>query len=246
MKIIEGIVKGWDEKKKTVQACISSIDVDRDQEIILPSAFAENLPAYMSNPVLLWGHPLGNKEAGPDRLLGKALEILIQEREVLADFQYAVAENEKAELCFNLIMGGYLKAYSIGANGIKFVYDYRNKDHMEQIPGQVRFEVQSKLESGECYLVHTKMELYENSQVFVGSNRLALVKALNKGDIKQKDFDLLAFDRREKSQEDRPPAWFAQETEKLIAKALTAAEDAAKYKRVLEATARLEAVAKNL
>ena len=61
-------LKAVDKKERTVSGYVSTITVDRDKEIILPSAFKQTIESFMVNPVILAIH---NSRETP---VGKAIE----------------------------------------------------------------------------------------------------------------------------------------------------------------------------
>ena len=49
-------IKGVDEDNFTVDAVLSDDNIDRDNEVILPSAFEKRLPEFMKRPILVSSH----------------------------------------------------------------------------------------------------------------------------------------------------------------------------------------------
>lgn len=104
MKIADyTLVKGSDKYRITA----STPDVDRDGEIILPSAFKKHLSRYLNeNPVILWGHdyhrlPVGRATGG--RITDKSLEL---------DIEFAPTEEGKEVKA--LYDGGFMNSFSVG------------------------------------------------------------------------------------------------------------------------------------
>lgn len=192
MKHFETFIKGFDEKARTVTAAVNSSMPDRDMEIILPSSLEKRVKTYMENPVFLWGHAGSKRElTGPENLLGKCLDLQFTEKETVSTFQYAYDQNSKARLCFDLVVGGFLKAFSIGA----IPHDYVWIDDAEELVKQLPAETQAFFARGEAYLCYTDMELIEISQVFIGCNREALVRAFKSGAITRKELDHMVTGR---------------------------------------------------
>lgn len=173
-------VRGIDPAKHTVTAIVSTGSIDRDREKILPSAFQARLGEYKRNPVLCWGHPLSAmcEAPGPDKIIGRATSVEVTDEGLLCTFQYAVKENPTAALCYRLVQGGYLSAYSIGA----LAHGAIDRNSPEEIKAQLSPDDRTDLEEGRVKKVYTDMELVEVSHVFVGSNRDALVSAALDGD----------------------------------------------------------------
>lgn len=188
-KAAPATIKVVDERRYVVHAVISTGSVDRDGEIILPEAFRKRLDVYRANPLLCWGHPLGGGELGfgevqrPDLIIGKALDIQVvgygENARLEAEWQYAVDENPVARMCYELIVGEYLRAYSVGGQSHARVFDGMPDEVLDALPRYAS----SALRSGDCWLVHTEFELVEVSNVFAGSNRDALISAVRAGII---------------------------------------------------------------
>lgn len=177
-RTFEAVIKSIDEENHTVEVCVSDASLDRHEEIISLSAWAKRLKSYLENPILCWGHPLSPyKNAGPEDLIGKALWVEVRADGLWCKFQYAVKENPRAALIWALVSGGYLKAFSIGAIVWACVYCWDDDEAMANLTAAER----EALKSGACWCVITDAELLEVSQVFVGSNRSALARAMQAG-----------------------------------------------------------------
>lgn len=141
-----------DEARRAVQAVMSTGSVDLYGEVIEPSAFAEHLPKFMSNPVLLADHDptqqIGhweNVKVTPDGLVGTAI----------------FAENvAKAEEKWQLYRSGHAKAFSVGF----IVLDSEHRT--------LKIDGESK-----AVRVFTKVRLLECSAVSIPANPDALVIA---------------------------------------------------------------------
>lgn len=179
-KQVEVRVKSVDTENFTVDADVSDESVDRHGEIILLSAWPKRLGEYLKNPLLCWQHPVGSWTARqPEDILGKSILTEVTATSLFCRFQYAVRENPKAEMCFNLIAGDYLRSYSIGAIPYAPIYCDAPDIVLNILPEAAR----AALKSGEVWCVHADMELLEVSNVFVGSNREALARACRDGVI---------------------------------------------------------------
>lgn len=159
-------IKSVDNVNNTVEGIFSTQAEDRHGEIVVQSGWI--LDNYMKNPIVLWAHqsdqpPIAKMlnigvNAGTNQLEGK--------------MQFAVKEYPFAQTIFDLIVGGYQKAFSAG-----FI---NNKYEINQETEQVLL-----LEN----------ELLEVSAVPVPANQLALAKAkgidvsLYEKEIKTKDVD---------------------------------------------------------
>lgn len=106
-------IKSRDGKKYTIVA--STPDVDRDGEVILPSAY-KNLDSYLeSNPVILWAHnyahpPIGKATGG--RITEEALEL---------DIEFAATPF--AQEVKSLYDTGFMNAFSVGFIPKNYTHD---------------------------------------------------------------------------------------------------------------------------
>lgn len=146
-KIIRGL-EALDDGK--VVATISTCTVDRDGEVILPSAWEKRLDSYLSNPVVLWAH------SHFDPPVGKMVDYEITDKAFRAVTQFATEEYDFARLVYSLYKGGYLNAFSVG-----FI-PYASTDEKE--------------DENQTGVTYTDVELIEYSAVPVPSNREALIE----------------------------------------------------------------------
>ncbi len=153
-KEITGLhVKQIDNEKRQIRVLASSKDLDRYDEIILPSAFREHLDNYMRNPVVLSAH-LPRSSSGEPTIVGRTIKIWIDKTGLWAIIEFA--QTDFAEEYWQLYRDGFMKAVSIGFIPIE------SKE--ERIDGkQVR--------------IYTQVELLEISLVAVPANPFALVKS---------------------------------------------------------------------
>lgn len=175
-------IRAIDEASYTVEVIVSDASIDRHEEIILPSAYLARIAHYLANPILCWGHPLSKEEADPEDCIGKALAVEVRPEGLWCKFQYAVDANDRAALIWRLVSGGYLKAYSIGGIVHDCVCAWDGEEDLIKLPPAAR----EALAAGLCWCVITDIELIEVSQVFVGSCRSALLKAIREGAISMK------------------------------------------------------------
>jgi HK97 family phage prohead protease len=99
-----------DEKAMTAKFKISDGLPDRMGEIVDQKSW--NFDAYMANPLLLWGHD----PSQPENVLGNGLELAYDEKEdaTFATVRFDKDINPKAELIFNQVARGTLRAVSVG------------------------------------------------------------------------------------------------------------------------------------
>lgn len=170
-KILTGVVKSIDENAKRVTAVVSTASVDRDLEIILPSAFAKTLPIYLEKaPTFLWGH---RWSGDPEDIMGQAVGGAVLADALELEFEYDTDINSKALLVFSQVKRRSVRCYSVGFYPIKYVTSLSSEVEKAALPPDVR----KLLDSGRCRRVYTEVELVETSQVPIGSNRDALVAA---------------------------------------------------------------------
>lgn len=161
-------IKSVDKKGRRVTAMASTPDLDRDGEIILPSAFKESLARFMRNPVVLTSHN-HRLDDGRSPVVGNVVDAKVSGEGLLVVIEFH-AETELAEEYWRLYSEKIQRALSVGF-----------------IPQESEWQQQD----GERVLVHTKVELLEISCVPVGSNRQALTRAqqLRHDFVEQKKFE---------------------------------------------------------
>jgi len=139
-------LKKIDEEKAIIDGIFSSENEDRHGEIVMQNF---DLKAYKKNPVILDSHDHHNAES----VIGKSKGLKIVDGKLQGKIEFAVNENPKAKVIFDLIKGRYLNAFSIGF--IPKEFDDKNNI--------------------------LKSELLEISVVSVPANADALVQAKAKG-----------------------------------------------------------------
>ena len=156
-------VKSVDEATATVTAYVSTVNVDRADEIILPRAFLKRLELYLRNGVHLWAHDpydLAN-------VIGKAIDAKVDGEGLLVTFQYAVDVNPQAKMAFDLIAGGYLNAFSVGFQPVAWIGG-KEVD-------LVLYPELAGVDMSQVWRVYTEVELYEISLVAIPCNRESVV-----------------------------------------------------------------------
>ncbi len=134
---------------------MSSADLDRYNERMLPEAFTKHLDLYRSNPVILAGHQ-SKLDDGMPPVIGKAAKVWVDKRGLWAIIEFA--QTGLAEQYWQFCRDGYMKAVSIG---------------FRPTPGGTHFE----MEGTRRVLVYDEVELYEISCVAVPANSQALVRS---------------------------------------------------------------------
>lgn len=148
-------VKSIDTEKRQITAIASTGSVDRDGEIILPSAFKETLPQFMKNPVILACHQHRLSD-GRSPVVGKAVKAWLDKKALHVVIEFA--KTELGDEYWHLYRDGFQRAFSIG-----FMHG-RDDYTQETIDGRP-------------VKVINKVELLEISCVPVPSNREALSKS---------------------------------------------------------------------
>jgi HK97 family phage prohead protease len=148
-------IKTVNEDDWSFNAIASTNELDRDEEIILPSAFLKRLDSF--NGVLLSGHQ-HRLSTGSSPVIGSVSKDKIQITENVFDFEGRFAKTPLGTEYKTLYKDGHMTDFSIGFIPIS--------GHQET-------------KDGKKYYVHTEVELLEISAVPVGSNRGAKIRSKN-------------------------------------------------------------------
>jgi HK97 family phage prohead protease len=149
VKVYKTEIKSIDVDAGTVTALVSTKSVDRDGEVVLPSAIKKRLEVYMAHPVLLSSHRYDDLR----KQIGVCEDIKCTPSGVTATFKYLHGQgNPEADWAFTLAKNG-IAAYSIGF----MAHEWEDKSGEEGI-----------------WREYKDVELVEISQVLVPSNRDAL------------------------------------------------------------------------
>lgn len=139
-------LKRVDLENASLYGIFSTADEDRHGDIVEQNWDLKN---FKKNPVILNSHNYGDAT----EVIGKATEIGVNKKETIktleGSIQFAVKENPKAKIIFDLYAGGFLSAFSVGF-----------------LPKE--FDDKGKI---------LKSELLEISAVSVPANAMALAKA---------------------------------------------------------------------
>jgi HK97 family phage prohead protease len=158
-------VKSINESKRQIEDVVSTGDIDRDEEIILPEAFKENLSIYLiylANPVVISSHQ-HRLDTGHSSVVGQVVKAWIDAEGLHVIIWFAET---------NL--------------GEEFWYLYKNKFQRAFSIGFIPLEWKDEDIEGGLIRTYTKVELLEISCVPVPANRNALSKS------KQRKADFLA------------------------------------------------------
>ena len=149
-------VKRINEQERTLDAIASTSDLDRDHDIILPSAFEKSLKSFRDNPVILACHQ-HRLPTGSSPVIGSAIPESIKIEATKVPFTMRFAGTSLGEEYWLLYRDKHMRAFSIGFIPIEF------EDKKDEKLGWIR--------------TYTKIELLEISAVPVPSNRRALARA---------------------------------------------------------------------
>lgn len=130
------------EKANTISAVFSTADMDRHGDIVMQNWDLEN---YMRNPVILNSH----NSYDATEVIGKTISLSTADGRLTGEIEFAVGENPKAKVIYELYAGGFLNAFSVGF--IPLEMDSRG--------------------------IITRSELLEISAVSVPANQMALAKS---------------------------------------------------------------------
>lgn len=153
-------VRKIDADQRTVEAIVSTGEVDRYQEIVEPSAFKKWLKHFQANPVMLAAHDHSAWSTGEPTVIGKWMDIRITDKGLVATGKF-MADDELAERYWRRYRDGYMRAFSVGF--IAHSWEMREFTLAEGVSKRLR--------------VFTEAELLEISAVAVPANRGALAVA---------------------------------------------------------------------
>lgn len=144
-----------------VHATVSTDEVDRYEEIVVPSAIVNALPSFLANPVVLPAHQ-HKLENGEPPVIGRVIteSIRITEHQIDVDIEF---DNDSlGQKYADKYRKGFMKAFSIGFRGLEGKYEQKN---------DASKNTTKKIWSW------TLIELLEISAVAVPANRGALARA---------------------------------------------------------------------
>lgn len=152
--VTTGATKSVDIKSRTVDAWISTSQVDRDGEIVRSKAFAKRIETFKANPVVLFMH---NPYEVP---VGKVLDLDFREDRIGAQIQFR--DTERGNDIAKAYADGSLTSFSIGFR----VFEVRKSmaDDGRAAPPEI-----------------VDAELYEVSAVTIPANTGARIKGVASG-----------------------------------------------------------------
>ena len=150
---------------------VSTIDIDRDGEVLLPSGCI--LSEFRKAKQVLWGHDYRQPPIGSDQW------IKTDSRGVLAKTIYA--ETERGEEIWQLVRQGHLKTSSVGFIPLKWVS--KNDEGWAALIAR-EAKKGNNIDLEKCKRIYTKWLLLEHSKVSVPANINALTQSVAKGLLK--------------------------------------------------------------
>ena len=147
-----------DAEKRTLEATITTNQVDRDGEIVEPGAFEKRIESFLKNPVLLWMHNPMNPP------IGKITGVAFHKDRIDAQLKFRDAgKSDLADEIFGLYEDETLTSFSIG---------FRVFGMTDPVPD----EASGKMEPPHI----TDAELMEVSCVTIPANTGAVAKAVKR------------------------------------------------------------------
>jgi hypothetical protein len=155
-------IKVLDEKAGIVEYVASDSSVDSYKEIIRTDAW--NFSLFKRNPVFLNSHNYN----GAENIFGKVIDMRVVGKSLVETVQWALGlGHEKAEICYNLTKGGFLKAVSVGFWPVKQT-NHGDPEHARQLKDL------GHRPDADVRTIFTEVEQIELSAVVVGANNNAL------------------------------------------------------------------------
>jgi len=159
------------EGERAVIRYISTRDVDRDGEVLVPKGV--DLTAYQVNSIVLFAHNYSNPPHA------RAEWVRVDDYGVRSKTVYA--ETERAEELWQLVKGGFLNAASVGFLPSESVVN-GGPGWAETVRKLARaWDVDPDAYFGQVKTIFTKWTLLEYSDVPIPSNPAALIEARAKG-----------------------------------------------------------------
>lgn len=151
-------IKGINDTDRTIEAYITTGEIDRDKETLAPSGW--DLSFYLKNPVVVYGHNYNLTSSGEIPITGHNISLAITGKGLLAKTKYN--EEKLGSQVFRLRKNGELRAYSVGF---------------------IPLEWQNGAEGSGIKRAYTKQILLEYSDCIIGCNPGALQNMIKDGTI---------------------------------------------------------------
>lgn len=153
-------VKGVDQAKRQVSGILSTPSIDRYGEVVLPEAFKDSLPAFMTNPKFLAGHSYGGPDGSPSSI-GHWIDMQVTSQALLGTAQFLPEGDDLADRWWFRFVHGAQRSFSVGF--IVRAWEMRDVKGADGQKRRVR--------------TFTDVELVEVSAVEIPANADALLRA---------------------------------------------------------------------
>lgn len=111
------VIKTVDAENFSLEAVFSSQKEDRHGDVVMQDGW--DMKMFKKNPVILNSHNYDDAT----EVIGRATNVKIVDKELHGKITFAVKENPKAKIIFDLYAGGFLNAFSVGFIPKKFKED---------------------------------------------------------------------------------------------------------------------------
>ena len=106
-KLMDIKLKKAEEETSSIEAVFSTEDKDRHGDVVKQ---AWDLKAFKKNPVIVNSHNYFDAS----EVIGKASKIAVKDGKLEGKIDFAVEQNPKAKIIYDLYAGGFLNAFSVG------------------------------------------------------------------------------------------------------------------------------------
>ncbi len=175
-------LRAVNEEEGTIEAVVSTRDVDRYSSIILPSSIDRLLSRFLANPMFLWQHNRGVP-------IGSVSKLWRDEDKIYAVFRFDMGNPFAADV-FRLYKEKVMRAFSISGRAHQlFLYWQSPKERADL--AKIDEAAYDALDAEECDYVITDLELFEISAVTIPGNQNALSRAVEDGWISEESATIL-------------------------------------------------------
>ncbi|MCC6679262.1 MAG: HK97 family phage prohead protease, partial [Phycisphaeraceae bacterium] len=178
----EMTVRAIDVQARTVEAVVSTDEVDRYEEIVEPKAYKKWLKQFMRNPVMLPAHQHASFGGGEPMQIGNWLDVRIEDKQVVGVAWFN--EGEIGEQWWKLYSHPdprkRAKGFSVGF--LAHAWEMREFELVAGVKKRLR--------------VFTEAELLEISAVPIPANRAALARAAQfSGELLTSEAEAIDYDK---------------------------------------------------
>lgn len=166
---VKAVNESLEEGERAVIRYISTRDVDRDREVLVPQGMVAD--EFSKAPQVLWCHDYSLPP------IGKSEWLKVDKNGIKSKTIYA--ETERAEEVWQLIKGGFLSTASVGFMPLERMW--KGDANWRPTVDKLNAKWGCDLEKEGAEVITTKWQLLEYSDVPVPANPNALVTAVAKG-----------------------------------------------------------------